>query len=189
MDLALGWVGEFVDFFVSLFPHWIIVRSNEEAVKFSRGKKVKILKPGVRWYWPPFTDIEGPFPVCWQPMPTSTLYLMDKENTPVAARGFVVFRIVDVRKYVVDHDDADSCIDDVVGACIRDVITSKKLDEIQQNDRKTTDNALTREAKKALEEFGIEVRHVRLTTFTTSKMLSVIGDMDAPVVDDDQEDE
>jgi len=169
------------------FPRWLVITRPERAIKFRRGKTVRVLNPGVRWYWPPFTEIDGPFPVVWQPMATSTLHLMDKDNTPVSAQGFVVFRVVDPIKYRVDNHDTDDCIDDVVGAAIRDVITNRTIAEVQGNSRKTTDNALTREAAGALDDFGVEVKYVRLTTFTTSKMLSVLGDVQAPTIEDEED--
>lgn len=187
MESALGWIGQLAEWLAMWIPRWVLVTAPEQAIKFCRGKGPKVLNPGVNWYWPPFTEIDGPFPIVWQPMNISTLHLMDRDNSPVSARGFVVFRVVDPIKYRVDNHDADECIDDVVGAAIRDVITSKTLAEVQNNSRRTTDNALTREAREALEDFGVEVKYVRLTTFTTSKMLSVMGDAAAPVYEDSEE--
>lgn len=187
MESALGWVGQLAEWFAMWIPRWVLVTSPEQAIKFSRGKDAQVLNPGVNWYWPPFTEIDGPFPVVWQPMNVSTLHLMDRDGQPVSARGFVVFRVVDPIKYRVDNHDADECIDDVVGAAIRDVITSKSIKEVQGNSRKTTDNALTGAARKALEDFGVEVKYVRLTTFTTSKMLSVMGDATTPVFEEPEE--
>ena len=176
MDAALGWIGEIIEWLGQWVPRWLVITPQDRAIKFVRGKKTRVLEPGVRWYWPPFTEVDGPFPVTWQPMATSTLHLMDKDNTPVSAQGFIVFRVVDPVKYRVDHHAAEDCIDDVVGAAIRDVITSKSVKEVQGNHRRTTDTALTRTAAQALEDFGVEVRHVRLTTFTTTKMVSMLGE-------------
>lgn len=176
MDAALGWIGGIVEWLGQWIPRWVIVRSTERAIKFRWGKYVVELLPGIRFYWPAVTDIEGPIPVVWQPMVTSSVPLQTKDGKQVTTRGVIVYKIVDAIKFLVDHYDSDSCIDDEVNAAIRDVVTTKDLLEIQENSRKTTDNALHKQVQKSLDEFGIEVKHVRLVAFAEAKILNVVGD-------------
>lgn len=187
MSAAFSWIGELIDFLVSFLPTWVIIRKNEKAVKFPGGRGCKVLEPGVRWYWPAFTEVEGPIPVVRQVMNTSTLTLLTRDGREVIAEGVAVYTIEDVESYLVDTHDADQAIEEMVSAAIRDVITSKDLSEIQANSRKTTDNALTREARELVQDFGVEIEYVRLTNFSTAKALNCIGA--APMLDYEDEDE
>jgi len=191
MGAALGWVGEFVSFLIAFLPTWLQIDRNELALKHKgfSARTVVQLTPGIRWYWPAFSQIEGPFKVVWQPLTTSTINVMDRNQTPVAARGFAVWRITDLERYAVEHDDAAGMLDDLICSAIRDVITAKSLEDIQGNSRQTTNNALLREVKELTDDLGIEIQLVRLTTFTTAKMICVIGDEAPGVIEDDPEEE
>lgn len=184
------WMGDACAWLADWVPHWVQIDCNENAVKHSgwRGRLAERLRPGIRWYWPAFSQIEGPFRTVWQPLTTSTINVMDKNNEPVAARGFAVWRITDIIRFAVDHDEAADILDDLVCAAIREVIRSKSMAEIQTNSRNTTDNGLKRELEELTEKLGIEIQLVRLTTFTKAKMICVMGD-EAPTIVDDEESE
>ncbi len=184
MQGMFDWIGEFVRWMAAWIPTWLQVDCNEQAIKHKgwRTRHAVVVGPGVRWYWPAFSQIEGPFRTVWQPLTTSTINVMDKDEEPVAARGFAVWRVDDLRLYAVENEDAAAMLDDLVCAAIREVLTSKTIAEIQANARNTTDNALLREVQSLTKGLGVEVQTVRLTTFTKARMLCVMGD-EAPVVD------
>ena len=187
---AFTWISELFTWIADWVPHWIQVDVNENAVKHSGWKvrRAQCLRPGIRWYWPAFSQIEGPFRTVWQPLTTSTINVMDKDGHPVAARGFAVWRITDVIRFAVEHDEAADMLDDLVCAAIREVIRAKSVSEIQENSRNTTDNGLKRELEELTGDLGVEIQLVRLTTFTKARMLCVMGD-DAPTIVDDEESE
>jgi regulator of protease activity HflC (stomatin/prohibitin superfamily) len=191
MEAAFSWIGDLFCWLSEWFPRWIQVDVNEQAIKHKGWwrRRTKLVKPGIRWYWPAFSQVEGPFRVVWQPLTTSTINVMDKAEVPVAARGFAIWRIVDLHKFVVENEDASAMLDDLVCAAIREVITAKVLAEIQGNSRRTTDNALLREVKDLTEDLGVEIQLVRLTTFTSTKVFSLLGDEPPAVVQDDEPDE
>ncbi len=187
---AFAWIGDLIEWVADWLPHWIQVDRNEQAVKHTgwRTRRAVIMQPGVRWYWPAFSQTEGPFKTVWQPLTTSTINVMDSEQTPVAARGFAVWRITDVLRFAVDHEDAAAMLDDLVCAAIREVLTAKPIAEVQKNERNTTDRALLRAVEKLTEDIGVRIQLVRLTTFTRARMLCVMGD-EAPAVIEDSEEE
>lgn len=191
MDAALGWLGELITWFACWIPTWVQIDKNELALKHKgfKNRIVVLQRPGIRWYWPAFSRLEGPFKVVWQPLTTSTINVMDNDQVPVAARGFAVWRITDLGKYAVQHEDAAGMLDDLICSAIRDVITSKSLADIQGNSRQTTNNALLREVKEMTDDLGIEIQIVRLTTFTTARMICVIGDEAPGLIEDEPEEE
>jgi len=191
MEGIFGWVGEFIKWIAAWIPTWIQVDANEQAIKHKgwRNREVVLVKPGIRWYWPAFSQIEGPCRVVWQPLITSTINVMDKNGATVAARGFAVWRVKDLVRYAVENEGAQSMLDDMVCAAIREVLTSKTVEDVQENSRKTADNALLREVRELTEEVGVEIKLVRLTTFTKTRVLSVLGDDPPAVVEEEPDSE
>ena len=122
---------QFIQLLVSFIPRFTVVRKTDRGVKFVRGKKVKVLEPGLRWYWPLVTEIEV-VNVQRQvlKLPVQTLYTSDEKT--VIAGGVVVYSIEDIYKYLVENYDAEDSIAEVAAACLRDIVISKTVKEIQR---------------------------------------------------------
>lgn len=173
MGAAFGWLGDLFLWFSEFVPRWEIIRTTERGVKWVRGKKVKVLKPGIRWWWPVVTDIEI------EEVVRQTLYiepqtLMTDDGEAVIASGVVVFRITDIQKYLVENYDAAEAIIEVAGAAMRKVIIGKTLEAIQKG-RADIDNALSKETQKLLQAFGVEVEYMRLVSFSKARILNIVG--------------
>ena len=173
MESALGWIGELFSWFGSFVPRWLIVRSTEAGVKFRWGKHVHVLTPGIRWYWPAFTDVETET-VVRQTLNLDAQTLMTADDKTVVASGVIVFKITDIIKFLVDNFDADEAIAEVAGSALRKFVISKTVEEIQKG-RADVDNSLTREAQKLLKDFGIEVEYARLVSFSTARVINLVG--------------
>lgn len=163
----------FIQLIFSFIPRYQILRATEGGVKFVRGWKIKILKPGLIPYWPITTEIEV-VNIKRQVLrlPVQTLYTKDEQT--VIAGGVVVYSITNPYKYIVDNYDAQDSIDDVAAAALREIVTNKTVSEIQSNTRKSTDNAFTKEVAEALEEFGVTIEKARLTHFAPSKVINIV---------------
>ena len=172
----------------SFIPRLAIVKETDRGVKFIRGKKAKVMNPGVHGYWPLLTEIDS-VNVKRQvlKLPVQTLY--SKDERTVVAGGVVVYTIEDVYRYLVDNYDAQESIDEVAAACLRDIVTSNTVDEIQ-NSRNGTDFALTKEVSQSLEEFGVRTEYVRFTHFAPARVINIVGgSSDKPTYVDDYYDE
>ena len=174
MEAAFGWIAEIFKFLTSFFPHLIIVQKNEGGVKFVRGKHVKKLNPGLRFYWPLVTSQEV-VPVMRQVLNLTPQTLLTKCNTTVIASAVIIYRVSDVEAYLVENHDADEAIAEVAVAALRDAIVEETLESLQANRRKVIDNRLTRQAVAALQPFGVEIEAVKLTSFAPAKTYSIIG--------------
>ena len=138
-------------------------------------KGERILKgPRIYWWLPCISDSEI-VPVRRQVIDLAPQPLTTKDGRSVIAGAVVVYDIQDVRKFLVENTDAAESLAEVAGAALRDAIVSRTLDEIQKNDRKTTDNALTKAAKDHLAEFGVRIERMRLTDFAPAQIINVIG--------------
>jgi regulator of protease activity HflC (stomatin/prohibitin superfamily) len=174
MNAAFAWVSDFVALFISVFPHLIIVKKIEGGVKFVRGKHVKILKPGLRWYWPLVTEQEV-VPVVRQVTNLSTQTLMTKDGKTVIASAVIVYRVSDIEAFLVENHDADEAIGEVAIAALRDAIADEDLEDLRKNFRNKIDTRLTKEVMGSLKPFGVEVESVRLTSFAPATTFSIIG--------------
>lgn len=179
METALGWFGEIMRWVGNLLPRWAIVRATEKLVKFKRGHLVQVSDPGIRWYWPAFTDVEQ-ITVVRQTLNLSPQTLMTADGDTVIASGVIVFTIENVVKYLVDNYDADEAIAEVASAALRKVIISKTIEDIQRG-RADIDNALSRETQKLMEDFGILIVYMRLVNFSKAKVFNFVTTGGPPV--------
>lgn len=175
MEGALNWIGELVEYLGSWIPRPEIVRATERGVAFWFGKWVRVVNPGWRLNWPALMELETT-PVVRQVLDLEPQTLMTKDGRPVIAGGVVVFKIQDVRAYLVENYDADDAIGEVASAALRDAIVGRSLEEIQETDgRKSIDKRLSSIAQEALTPFGVVVEYVRLTHFAEAQVINYVG--------------
>ena len=174
MAAAFGWIADLFQFFISFFPHLLIVQKTEGGVKFVRGKHVKVLEPGLRWWWPLVTTQEV-VPVVRQVINLAPQTLMTQDGITVIASAVIIYRVEDVEAFLVENHDADEAIAEVAVASLRDAIVGETLADLQKNTRKKIDGRLTKQAVAALHSFGVRVEAVKLTSFAPAKTFSIIG--------------
>ncbi|CAK9074188.1 Band 7 protein CG42540 [Durusdinium trenchii] len=168
MDL-FGALGSLLEWMGSLLPRWALVRSTEGAVVFHRKGERVISGPKIVWWLPCVSDMEL-CEVNRQTVELAPQTLMTKDGKTVIAGGVVVFKVVDVRVFLVDNYDATDALAEVAAFALRDAIVGKTMEEIQETDgRKKIDGRLTSFAQEALGIFGIEVEYMRLTDFSTAR--------------------
>lgn len=173
MEAALGWIGAIFEWFGQFFPRWDLVRANEQAVKYLPGGRTKVLDPGIYWYWPVTTEVVV-HPVCRQVLDSQPQTLMTKDNKPVYVAGIVIYKITDLHTYLVENYDAEANLDDILQTAVRKAVVARDFDKIQEG-RADMDNVLTREAQKALADFGVEVEAARLTDFSLARVANIVG--------------
>ena len=163
-----------VDSIGKLIPRLKLITARDGGVKFKRAGKVKILTPGLYMYWPVVTTLEV-YPVKRQVLNLPYQSLMTKDLKPIISAGVIVYTIEDLYKYAVENYDSIEAITEMGCAAIRSVIITKTLAELQSNNSNTIDNALTKSAQQEFASFGINVLYVRLTDFSTAKVLNLVG--------------
>ncbi len=141
---------------------------------FSRKKDRVFRGPRIIWWLPCVSDLEI-ITVVRQVVDLEPQTLMTKDGKPVVAGAVVVYTIEDVSRYLIENHDAERSVAEVAGAALRESIVVRPLAEIQENERKKVDNALTRTAGDHLAEFGILVERMRLTDFSTAQIMNYVG--------------
>jgi len=182
------WIGDSLTWAADWLPRPRIVRLTEGGIQFWFGSRVRVVKPGWRLDWPALADLEI-VPTARQTLNLEPQTLMTADNRPVVAGGVVVYRVSDVRCYLVDNVDAEEGIAEAARAALRDAITDETLDQIQETDgRKKINNRLAKAAQGLLTSFGVSVEYVRLTDFSTAQVLNVVGAPSAPYVPSQEDD-
>lgn len=173
MGTAFGWLADLLGTFGSLIPQYHHLECVDIGVSITRGSRVKILKPGIIWYWPFWTSIYySPANVQTVSLPTQALLTRDEKR--VVAGGMVRYTLVDAEKALVDTDDVDQAIVDEALAVICEYITSKTVGDIQKN-RTQTNTELTRSVRKGLNQYGVQTGRAQLTDFSPCITLNHVG--------------
>lgn len=153
----MTYLGDLVNALMSLFPSLILVRSTHGGIKFRRGRKPLLMRPGAHFYWPLLTEIEV-IPMKRQTKRMDPQYLTTLDNVTVGVRGLVTYEVGDLVKMMTACWDYDEVTEDTAQAVIREVITGVKYEELSGIEKSLQDKVSQR-----LEEFGVRVLNVSLT--------------------------
>lgn len=180
MATGFEWIGEALTWVADWLPRPRIVCLNEGGVQFWFGSRVRVVKPGWRLDWPAIATLEI-IPVARQVLNLEPSTLTTADGHAVIAGGVVIFKVADVRKYLVDNIDADEGIAEAARMALRDAVVGKSFQEIQESDgRKKVDTRLTAAAQATLEPFGVSVERLSLTDFAKAQVLNVVGAAQVP---------
>lgn len=164
MESALAWIGQIADSLLSLFPKWEIVRANEAGVKFVRGKKAKLITPGLCPYWPAVTVIETTS-TAQKTINLESQTLTTKDGKTVTISLVLVYRIVDAMKAILGVDDVDESASEVALKASVRVVTKNNFKDLLDNLSGTVETQLRNECRKLLEPMGAEVLAAGATEF------------------------
>lgn len=159
---------------MNLLPRIYFMPSYEGGVLFVRGKNIKEVKPGPVFYWPITTTIET-CPVNRQVLAIPAQTCSTLEGKTVVLAGVLTYKVVDVKKFLVENFEADESVCEVVSSVLRDVVSERDWDALQANNRNTVDNALGRKAATLLESYGCVVERLRITSLAPARVYQVFG--------------
>jgi regulator of protease activity HflC (stomatin/prohibitin superfamily) len=174
IDAAFGWLGQLVEWFGAFVPRWKIIPVTEGGVKYVYGKHVKLVPPGIVWYWPVCTMLET-YPTVRQTdnLPSQTLMTADERTITVG--GMVIYEVSDVVKLLTGTHSAMRAITDICLAAVHGVCCEMTFDELHAEQRKgTLDTKLKNGAKRQLEDYGVKVLKVQLTDMAPARVIRLV---------------
>lgn len=157
-----------------LIPHIYIVRATHAGVKFKHGNEALEIKPGIGWYWPIVTEVDI-IPVARQTHNLPTQALMTKDGRKVVVSGVVVYKIRDIVATMGRNWDVSDTINDITMCAITQVITTHNLQYIMEHITDDIQNKLTKETRRKLKMYGVQVYRTALTDFCTALVIKNIG--------------
>lgn len=184
MDSLFGWVAYLWGFIVGWFPHLASVNANEGGVKFTRGKFVRELKPGLHWYVPHLTEEPTVISVCRDSDDYTSQKLTTNDGRRIAISMTLVFKIVDPKKaIVVGGENLEGIRNDTAGAALTNAVIKRSWDELQAAIIRDTDtepseleNEVLGRVADELADYGVLAMGVRVKDLTETLVVSHIGD-------------
>ena len=162
---SLAWLGELFEFFFSVIPRVIIVRTTELGIKWKYGKKIVKLQPGVHVYWPLVTDVES-IVSARTSQDLEEQRLITADGIPVRISATVVCKIFDVVLAIGQKNwDVDDTIDEIAAHEITLHVVSHTFDEIQLALSEGLSDVLDN-INNSVEEFGVVCSHLVVSDFT-----------------------
>ena len=178
MDSLFGWVAYLWAFVVGWFPHLATVNANEGGVKFTRGKFVRTLKPGLHWYIPHLTEEPTVISTCRDSDDYPSQKLTTADGRRIAISMTLVFKVVDPMKaIVVGGDNLDGIRNDIAGAALTTAIGSRDWEAIQAAiiSGELQDEVLGK-VQDELADYGVLAMGVRVKDLSETLVVAIIGD-------------
>jgi regulator of protease activity HflC (stomatin/prohibitin superfamily) len=169
------WLSKAMEWFAKWIPALVILDTRSAGVKWVRGGKVKVCKPGGLYlYWPLVTTFDC-YPVVRQADDLRTQTIVTSDDKTISIGGMVVYEISDIEALLTKVHSAERTINDITLTAIHDVCCQMTWEELKQEQRKgTLDTKLKNAAKRALEEYGVCVIKTMLTDLAPCRVLKVV---------------
>ena len=121
------------------------------------GEEDCVVGPGFIWHWPFNIDEIIVTNVVFETAPIADLQIETKDGIAINAQPVVGYCIINVRKFLLEVEEATSAVVDVAGGAIVEAVRKKTWEEIK------ADTEFTRKirdvvARRANERFGIEIQ-------------------------------
>ena len=193
MGAAFGWVGEIMAWVWDLIPRFLVCRTTHAGVAWVAGKHVRVIRPGLFWYWPPITESEL-IPVVRQTLDWPSQTLTTRDEVPVAISAIIQYEVVDVRLALTSQYDLDDTLQDMCKAAVRDFVSAHDFNQIllSGDGMKVPDNRLFREVEANLGPYGVKVLRVEITDYAKTRVNTQImpdGGGGATIIDMGDDDE
>ncbi len=174
MDAAFAWIGQIVAWFGAFVPRWEIIDTTEGGVKWVRGWKVKVLGPGIHWYWPATTKL-ALYPVARQAEDLRSQTLVTIDDKVIIVGGLIVYEVTDLEPLLAHTYQPALTVKDIALSAIHDVCCQLDWASLKAEQRSgKLDTKLRSEAKKLLEPYGVKVVKMMLTDLAPARVLKLL---------------
>lgn len=174
---SANWISEAIQWVGKLFPRMTHLECTDIGVMITRGTKIRVLAPGIWWYWPIWTSFyRRPANIQTATLPTQALTTLDGKVVVVGGMVRYFFSRLDdhVRQALVETDDVEGSLEDEALAIFCDFVTTKNLSEMQEK-RSETNRSLTGRLTTRLANYGVKVIRAQLTDFSPCFTLNHVG--------------
>lgn len=149
-----------------------IINEYEEGVLLRLGRYRKTLTPGLHFKIPIVDNIIADEVVTTTlPLEHQSFCTVDEET--ITVKCIVKYRIVDIKKYLLDVYDVVDAIEDVSLGVVRNHLSEVKYDEIPTLDLETD---MVSEVNEKVHQWGIIVQDITITDLVKAKMYRVFGE-------------
>lgn len=145
---------------------YVIIYQFQNGVKYTFGKKSKVLKPGIHLKLPYIhTVLQDNIVDTTMVLPAQSIITLDCKELIV--KGVVGYAIKDIEKYYNNVYDTRSAISDRTCIIIRNTLSVNDFETCLTNVGGINE-ALTEDVQEEVEQYGIKINFVALTDLTES---------------------
>ncbi len=154
--------------FVGLFQIYTFIDEYEEGVVLRCGKFHRVVGPGFQWVLPfNFEEI-----LVENVVPTTTELgvqsLHTSDNYHINIQGVLLWKITDIRKILLDVEDADDALSDAATGYISEMVAEHTWEEIRCS---TFPKRLKSNIQEQAREWGIRVMKVYISDCSKSRAI------------------
>lgn len=158
---VLGWFQ-----FCTFIDEW------EEGVLLRRGRFVRVVKPGIAWHLPLEIDDITCLNVKTASMELAEQVLTTKDKQSIVISVNMLWSIFDIKKCVVDVEDAADTLSDIVLGYVHDLVEETTWHQIKtESFRKELKRLIQKQARK----FGIAVSTVKIANLAKTRVYRLIS--------------
>ena len=162
---------EFFQSILSLFQFWTVVDQYENGIVLRLGKFYRELDPGFHWVIPLGVDRVLCENVALETKNLGTQSLTTKDGQFVIVGVVLSYRIKDVKKFLLEVEDADSVLKDSTYGVVGEYVASSTWEEISKLETQTE---IHQEIRKKAFRWGIEVVTLQFSDISKSKTIRLI---------------
>lgn len=155
-----------------LITFWIIINEYEKGLKFKCGKVVGELEPGFHWYAPIVGDVlvEN---IAYETEEIDYQSLTTKDDISITVASILSYRIKNIKKFLVDVEDANSVVIDVTYGLINEYVRENTWNQVR---KLKFQQDIYEEIRSKAFKWGIEVVDFSFSTLIKSKTIRLIQD-------------
>ena len=153
---------------------WVIIDPYEQGVVIRLGKFHHVVNPGLRFIFPFGIDEVKYDTVVRQTAYLDVQSLTSKDGKAVAISGIVIFKITDIRKFLLDIDDGETDMTNIVYGIITDWVEDTAWINIRG---KLFNTEVYETARKQCNDYcGVTILAIKWSDKTTARGIRLWND-------------
>lgn len=167
----MNWLVNFIDKLFCFIPRPWIIEPDESGIRITWGNHVKDRPPG--WYlWWPLVQVVRKLVVVSQVVDLRSQSVKTKDGHSIIISGAIQYKIVDVRKTLLNVHDYDKSIQTLALGVIAEYVKNKTLGECQDFE------AIREEIRKSIVgtmgNWGLKIQNIFITDLDEAKTIRVL---------------
>ena len=141
----------------SWFLPFTVLREYERGVLLRLGRFCKEVGPGWIWHWPFGFDEVVKANVAFDTTSLVEQVMTTSDGVSVVLSITVGYRITDIKKFLIDVEDADTVVVDAAAGVLQHMVNARTWEEVRSADFQ---EAVHKEARKRGFRFGVTLENV-----------------------------
>lgn len=169
METAFGWLGRIMEFIGAFFPRLVIVKSTHGGVAFVRGRNPRLIRPGLIFYWPLWTEVIL-YPIVRQSLNLPSQTVTTKDGKTITISTVIVYEVADILKALTVQWDLNETLRDISMAAVREYAQGASFAELRGKETL----ALRDTIKKRVTPYGIRTLNAWVTDLAQTKVITLV---------------